>query len=143
MNWTDEQLEAFETNRLSWDERVETHWKSEMYQRHVAEMRAGNSCLIDEHIQRIGDVTGLSLIHLQCHMGMETLSWSLLAADAVGLDYSQPAIDKANLLRDELHLDTRFVCANVYDASKVVQHACCIRMIVTDNLDRRVKGSLK
>jgi len=116
MNWTEDQIEAFEFNRLAWDERVETHWQSEMYQRHVSELRTGRHCLDDEAIQHIGNLKNKSLIHLQCHMGMETLSWTRLGADAVGLDFSRPAIEKAKSLRDELSLDAQFICANVYDA---------------------------
>ena len=123
MNWNPSQLEAFELNRLSWDERVDTHWKSAMYQKHIADLRAGRPCLRERIVAAVGDVAGLSLAHLQCHMGMETLSWSLLGADAVGLDFSQPAIARAEQLRDELKLDTRFVCCNVYDAVEALKQA--------------------
>jgi len=67
-------------------------------------------------------------------MGMETMSWSMLGADATGLDYSQPAIDKAELLRDELQLDTQFVCANVYDAAHVVQQTFDIAFVSVGSL---------
>ena len=116
MNWTEEQLTAFELNRLGWDERVETHWKSEMYQRDVAKLKAGRPCLHSDHIEKMGDVSGKSLIHLQCHMGMETHAWAMLGANAVGLDYSLPAIEKARMLGSQLELNTQFICANVYDA---------------------------
>lgn len=116
MDWMDEHREGFELNRLSWDERVETHWRSPMYRRDAAALRDGRPCLRKNVLDDVGDVAGQSLVHLQCHMGMETLSWALLGADAVGLDFSQPAIDKANLLRDELGIDAAFLCANVYDA---------------------------
>ena len=120
MSWTDKQREAFESNRLSWDERVEAHWESDMYQRHAADLRAGRAALREDMLDGVGDVTGQSLVHLQCHMGMETLSWALLGADVVGLDFSQPAIEKANLLRDELKLKADFHCANVYDAVETI-----------------------
>jgi len=121
MSWTDEQLESFEINRRSWDERVDTHWSSDMYQRHADSLRKGSPAIHAGLLEDAGDVSGLSLVHLQCHMGMETMSWSMLGANATGLDYSQPAIDKAELLRDELKLDTQFACANVYDAAEVIQ----------------------
>ncbi len=91
-----------------------------MYQQHVTDLRNGTPCLREYILQDVGPVDGKSLVHLQCHMGMETLSWSMLGATSVGLDFSQPAIDKANQLRDELKLDTRFVCANVYDAPNAI-----------------------
>lgn len=114
--WTERQREGMRLNRLAWDERVEAHWRSAMYTRHAEALRVGGHCLGGRVVEQVGDVRGRALIHLQCHMGMETLSWSRLGADAVGLDFSRPAIDKAELLRDELGLGTRFLCANVYDA---------------------------
>lgn len=122
MAWqtTPDEQQAFAWNRASWDERVPAHWASEMYRAHADALRAGTHDLDERIVELVGDVRGRSLIHLQCHMGMETLAWSRLGADAVGLDFSEPAIEKADLLRDELGLSTRFVCANVYDALDVI-----------------------
>jgi SAM-dependent methyltransferase len=111
---------AIATNRLMWDDRVEAHWKSAMYTRDAEALRGGGHCLRGHILQTVGDVTDKSLIHLQCHMGMETLSWARLGADVVGLDFSQPAIDKAELLRDELGLKAEFHCQSLYDAPKVI-----------------------
>ncbi len=118
MKWTGSQSEAYELNRAMWDERVPAHWASKMYSRHADDLRAGGHCLSDNLIERVGDVAGKTLVHLQCHMGMETLSWSRLGAKAVGVDFSGPALERAVHLRDELNLDTRFIQANVYDAAK-------------------------
>jgi 2-polyprenyl-3-methyl-5-hydroxy-6-metoxy-1,4-benzoquinol methylase len=95
---------AITTNRLMWDDRVEAHWGSVMYRRDADALRGGGHCLRDEVVEAVGDVAGKSLIQLQCHMGMETLSWARLGADVTGLDFSRPALDKAELLRDELGL---------------------------------------
>ena len=111
---------AIITNRLMWDDRVEAHWKSVMYRRDADALRGGGHCLRDEVVEAVGDVAGKSLIHLQCHMGMETLSWARLGADVMGLDFSRPALDKAELLRDELGLEASFVFGNIYDAPKLV-----------------------
>jgi hypothetical protein len=81
-----------------------------MYRRHAADLRGGRPCLGEHIVRDVGDVSGKALAHLQCHMGMETLSWALLGADVAGLDFSQPAIEKAELLRGELKLDAHFVC---------------------------------
>jgi len=115
-----EDVEAFEWNRVSWDERVLAHWESEMYRRHADALRAGGHGLDDSMISRVGELHGKSLIHLQCHMGMETLGWTRLGARAVGVDFSGRAIERAEHLRDELGLDTRFFEANVYDAPAVI-----------------------
>lgn len=111
---------AIETNRRMWDERVEAHWRSAMYMRDAEALRGGGHCLRDEIVEAVGDVAGKSLIQLQCHMGMETLSWARLGADAAGLDFSRPAIEKAEMLREELGLKADFYCADFYDAPKVV-----------------------
>ncbi len=104
-----------------WDERVEAHWKSAMYRRDAEALRGGGHCLRGEVVEAVGDVAGKSLIHLQCHMGMETLSWARLGADVMGLDFSRPALDKAELLRDELGLKASFVCGNLYDTPEPVE----------------------
>lgn len=117
MQWDGTRDEAFDLNRAMWDERVPAHWASKMYSRHADDLRACRHCLSEELIDRMGDVQGRSLVHLQCHMGMETLSWSRLGAKAVGVDFSGPAIERATHLRDELGLDTRFIHGNVYDVT--------------------------
>ncbi len=110
-----EHAEAYAWNKAAWDERVSAHWDSAMYRAHADALRQGKPPLDEDLTQLAGDVHGKSLIHLQCHMGMETLGWALLGARSVGVDFAPNAIDKANTLRDELALDTRFICANVYD----------------------------
>ena len=117
----DEHLEGIEWNRLSWDDRVQAHWESAMYRKHADALRSGGHDLAEHIVRGVGPVDGKSLVHLQCHMGMETLAWSRLGARATGLDFSQPAIDKAMGLRDELGLKTKFVCGNVYDARELIE----------------------
>lgn len=59
-------------------------------------------------------------MHLQCHFGLETLSWARRGASVVGLDFSQPAVETANALAAETGLDGSFVAADVYDAPAVL-----------------------
>ncbi len=94
-----------------------------MYRRHRHALAQGGVCLDAEHVQRMGDVAGRKLIHLQCHMGMETLSWARLGAEVTGIDFSEPAIERARQVSTELCLPARFICANVYAARDVVQGA--------------------
>ena len=104
----------FEANRVMWDERVGIHAASEFYD--VPGFRAGRNTLQSFEIAEVGDVTGLHLLHLQCHFGMDTLSWARLGARVSGLDFSPEAVATATKLATELGLDATFVCANVYDA---------------------------
>lgn len=66
----------------------------------------------------VGDVVGKTLLHVQCHFGLDTLSWARLgAARVTGVDFSEPAIAFASALAAETGLAdrSRFVVANVYD----------------------------
>ena len=67
-------------------------------------------------IELVGEVEGRSLLHLQCHFGIDTLSWARLGARVTGADFSPAAIELARSLADELGFpDARFVQANLYD----------------------------
>ncbi|HUZ76734.1 MAG TPA: class I SAM-dependent methyltransferase [Chloroflexota bacterium] len=66
-------------------------------------------------IEEVGEVARMRLLHLQCHYGLDTLSWGLLGASATGVDFSKPAIDRARRLASELHIPAEFVCSDVYD----------------------------
>ena len=59
-----------EANRLSWDARTPTHYGSRFYD--VDGFRAGASSLNSLEIDEVGDIDGKSLLHLQCHFGMDT-----------------------------------------------------------------------
>ena len=49
-------------------------------------------------LAEIGDVTGKTLLHLQCHFGMDTLGWARLGARVTGVDFSRAAIEAAQRL---------------------------------------------
>ena len=66
---------------------------------------------------RLGDISGLDVVHLQCHIGTDTISLARLgAASVTGLDFSQPALDAASVLADEAGADVAWVCSDVYSA---------------------------
>ena len=108
--------DPFEINRLAWDERVDTHVRSPLYQLYLERLRTGGVSLEPEHVAALGSVEGRSLVQLQCHLGFETLSWARLGAEATGLDFSAPALARADEMGRQLGIEVRFVCANVYDA---------------------------
>jgi SAM-dependent methyltransferase len=66
-------------------------------------------------------VAGKRLVHLQCHFGLDTLSWAREGASVVGLDFSQPAVATAQRLADELALDARFVASDVFEARQALE----------------------
>ena len=108
-----QEQEYFEANRSLWNGRVSDHLQSDFYA--VDAFRKGKTSLNRIELEALGDVRGKSLLHLQCHFGMDTLSWERLGATATGADLSDEAIRAAEQLRDELGLAARFVACNVYD----------------------------
>ncbi|MFG2195752.1 class I SAM-dependent methyltransferase [Streptomyces sp. NPDC048639] len=84
----------------------------------------GRDTIRDFETAEVGDVSGKSLLHLQCHTGLDTLSWARRGASpVVGLDFSEPAVDAArDLAADAAFTADRaaFVAADVYDAAEAV-----------------------
>ena len=107
-----------QVNREHWDELVAFHAESEFYR--LAEFKAGQSSLLPVEVEELGDVSGKSLLHLQCHFGMDTLSWARRGARVTGVDFSDKAIALARSLSQALSLPAEFICSNVYDVPKVL-----------------------
>jgi 2-polyprenyl-3-methyl-5-hydroxy-6-metoxy-1,4-benzoquinol methylase len=103
----------FEENKQSWNKRTIVHKDSAFYD--LASFKKGKSSLNKIELEELGDVSGKSLLHLQCHFGMDTMSWARLGANCVGVDISDEAINLAIEINAELKLDAEFVCCNVYD----------------------------
>ncbi|WP_250433022.1 class I SAM-dependent methyltransferase [Hanstruepera flava] len=109
----------FDTNKATWNEKVKIHSKSDMYD--LEAFKNGKSSLMPYELEALGNVSGKSLLHLQCHFGQDTLSWSRLGAQCLGVDISDEGIKLAKALNTELQLDAEFVCCNVLDTSKYVK----------------------
>ncbi len=105
-------------NRAWWDERAPIHAGSEFYD--LEGFVAGKDTRQPLEAEALGDVSGLDLVHLQCHMGMDTLSWARQGARVTGLDFSAPAIETARALAERIGVDARFEVADVYDAVEVL-----------------------
>jgi SAM-dependent methyltransferase len=108
-----------ETNRRHWDELVGIHVPSEFYD--VASFKAGKSPLLAVEREEVGDVHGKTLLHLQCHFGMDTLSWAREGAIVTGIDFSPKAIETARSLADEVGVEARFIESNLYDLPAVLK----------------------
>ena len=109
----------FQDNLKLWDARVETHAKSSFYK--MEAFMKGESSLTEIERDALGDVTGKTLLHLQCHFGQDTLSWARKGAKVTGIDFSPKAIAKAEEIRDELGLDAQFVTSNVYNLPNILE----------------------
>ena len=108
-----------EINKQLWEGRVEYHLKSELYD--MESFMAGKTSLTEIEKNALGDVSGKTLLHLQCHFGQDTLSWARKGAIATGIDFSEKAIETAKELAGKLDLKARFITTNVYDLSTVLE----------------------
>jgi SAM-dependent methyltransferase len=105
--------ELFDANRSLWNQRTAIHKDSSFYD--LAGFKGGANSLTPIELNEIGDVKGKALLHLQCHFGMDTMSFSRMGAKCVGVDLSDEAIKLAKEINHELNLDARFICCNIYD----------------------------
>ena len=105
-------------NRVRWNELAPIHYRSAFYD--VARFKAGHSRLDRTEREELGDVAGKSLLHLQCHFGLDTLSWARLGATVTGVDYAETAIALAQSLSAETGVPATFICADVYELPDVL-----------------------
>ena len=110
--------EHFEINRRHWDEVTPIHVRSRFYD--LDSFKKGLTSLLPVEIAELGDVTGKRMLHLQCHFGMDTLSWARKGAVVTGVDFSPVAIRTAKELGRELDLPARFIESNVYELDDIL-----------------------
>jgi SAM-dependent methyltransferase len=109
---------AIQANRVRWNEVTPIHARSAWYR--LEEFKRGASTLDPIALAEVGEVSGQSLLHLQCHFGLDTMSWARLGARVTGVDLADDAIDLARRLSQELDIEARFVRANLYDLPAVL-----------------------
>lgn len=102
-----------EINRNSWNNRLEAHLKSEFYD--LDGFLKGKSSLNSIEIDRLGELSGKTILHLQCHFGQDSLSLARLGAKVTGVDLSDKAINTAKALAEQLKIDADFICCDIYD----------------------------
>jgi SAM-dependent methyltransferase len=106
-----------DVNRANWNDRAAAHAASPDY----AVSRFADDPQHLSHVVRfdlplLGDVSGLRGIHLQCHIGTDTISLSRLGATMTGLDFSDKSLDEARRIAASAKADINFVQSDVYDA---------------------------
>jgi SAM-dependent methyltransferase len=104
--------DLFDCNRRRWNEVTSIHVKSAFY--NVEGFKDGESSLKSVELSQLGDIRGKSLLHLQCHFGLDSLSLAQLGANVTGVDFSDEAIAVARHLNEELGLNANFFCSDVY-----------------------------
>ncbi|MGD8307202.1 MAG: class I SAM-dependent methyltransferase, partial [Ignavibacteria bacterium] len=106
----------FEANRKAWNNKTPYHLKSTLYD--LEGFKKGNTSLKFIELAELGNVINKSMLHLQCHFGQDSLSWQRLGAQVTGIDFSEEAINTAKSLNEELNLNAKFICSNIYDLEK-------------------------
>ncbi len=106
-----------EINPASWDERAPAHAASPDYARQrFLDDPSFLSGVVRFDVPLLGDIRGLRGVHLQCHIGTDTISLARLGARMTGVDFSAASVAEARRLSEELQAEVEFVEANVYDA---------------------------
>jgi SAM-dependent methyltransferase len=105
----------------NWDERVPAHVASADYEVEKFVADPGHlSAVVTFDLPRLGDIAGLRGVHLQCHIGTDTISLARLGASMTGVDFSGPAVRAAADLARRTGDDAVFVEADVYAAPDVI-----------------------
>lgn len=106
-----------ELNLASWNERAPAHAASPGY---AIDRFLSDPTFISDVVRfdlpRLGDVTGLAGVHLQCHIGTDTVSLARLGARMTGLDFSPASLAEGRRLADRTGAAVDFIEAEVYEA---------------------------
>jgi SAM-dependent methyltransferase len=102
-----------DVNKQTWNNKVDIHVASDFY--NVSDFLKGKNSVPQIDLDLLGDIKGKKILHLQCHFGQDTLSLERLGAKCTGVDLSDKAIEKAKQLNNELNLDAKFICCDVYE----------------------------
>jgi len=108
-------------NKANWESRVEHHVGSPVYaMKQYLDDPAFISDVVRFDKPRLGDISGKDVVHLQCHIGTDTLSLARLGANVTGLDFSPKALASARQLAAECEQPIRYVEAELYEAPAVL-----------------------
>ncbi|MBY8991850.1 MAG: class I SAM-dependent methyltransferase [Candidatus Lokiarchaeota archaeon] len=110
----------FKANQKMWDEFAKEHFHNESEFYSVNSFLEGKTTLKQYELNDIGSVKGKKLLHLQCHFGLDTLSWEREGAIVTGIDFSGEAIRLAKVLTEKANLSGKFIRSNLYDLPNVL-----------------------
>lgn len=114
-------MDSFELNRRNWDERADLHATAPEYGLHRFRSEPDFiSDVVRFDLPLLGDIAGMRGVHLQCHIGTDTISLERLGAAMTGLDFSESSLAVARSLAQDVGSGTDFVLAEVYDASEIL-----------------------
>jgi len=105
--------ELHEDNRIAWNAATKAHNSHKADQ--ATFLREGGTTLFPEELELLGEIDGLSLVHLQCNAGQDSLCLARLGATVTGVDISDEAVAFARRLSQDSGIPAAFVRSDVYD----------------------------
>lgn len=105
---------AEKSNKLLWDELAKVHERS--YD--IKSLKDRISLINDIQKRELYPVKGKKLLHLQCHIGTDSISLALDGARVTAVDYSKKSIEIANKLNLEIGTGVKFICSNIFALKK-------------------------
>jgi len=102
-----------EINRKLWNARTAIHFESDFYQ--VNDFIHGGSSLQSIELERLGNLEGKKVLHLQCHFGQDSISLARMGAEVTAVDLSDEAIARGRQLAKDCNTEVRFICCDLYD----------------------------
>jgi len=111
-----------EANRSMWDKAASVHLETPLYKEFVYNLETRGSCLLPVEEAEIGDVSGLDVLHLMCHVGTDSLSLAKKGARVTGVDFSSEAIAEATKLSRQLKIPATFVKAEISEVGELFRN---------------------
>ncbi|MFE7167835.1 class I SAM-dependent methyltransferase [Streptomyces sp. NPDC057616] len=115
---TDEHARLMRANQANWDARTPVHLASSFYG--LDQDLDPARWFAPFEWEDLGDPAGRDVLHLQCHLGTETLAFARRGARVTGLDFSAASVAAAREIAARAGLDVDYVQANVYDAEQAL-----------------------
>ena len=98
-------------NREAWNIRAKKHLDTTFYD--MSAFKSGASSLKEIELGLLPDLSGLKVLHLQCHFGQDSLSLARMGAQVTAVDFSEEAIAIAKVLSKEMDLPVHFICSDI------------------------------
>lgn len=108
----------FEANKVYWDNRAKYHVESKFYD--VPAIKAGATSLNKIELNEMPSLEGKDVLHMQCHFGLDSISFCRMGANVTAVDLSSQSIFEAKKLANELGLSINFIESNVLSMDEVL-----------------------
>ena len=106
-----------ELNKPLWEALAKVHEKSQFYD--LAGFKKSGNSLPEIDLEILGDISDERILHLQCHIGMESISLANRGALVTAIDFSGYAIQVARHLAASMQIDVDFIHSNVYEMDRL------------------------